>query len=200
MENKTGLTLLLFLTSLFIIPLPTYAQIEIPQDTILVFIHKSKDKQKFIKQNKKITYWVKGDKSKNKGRIEQITEEGIVINGTSISFDSLTKIGAKSTGLKIVQTTGKVLLISGTLVTGYGAYLVIHGYSIVNSDACGAFILVIMGVTIMSVGIPIAIIGAIPLAIVGQRFDLEKKWNVKMEIVPDKNYLKQKKKEERKNR
>jgi len=86
------------------------------------------------------------------------------------------------------------------LVTGYGAYLVIHGYSIVNSDACGAFILVIMGVTIMSVGIPVAIIGAIPLAIVGQRFDLEKKWNVKMEIVPDKNYLKQKKKEERKNR
>jgi len=52
----------------------------------------------------------------------------------------------------------------------------------------------------MSVGIPVAIIGAIPLAIVGQRFDLEKKWNVKMEIVPDKNYLKQKKKEERKNR
>jgi len=112
MEYKTGQTLLLFLTTLFIIPLPAYAQIEIPQDTILVFIHKSKDKQKFIKQNKKITYWVKGDKSKNKGRIEQITEEGIVINGTSISFDSLTKIGAKSTGLKIVQTTGKVLLLS----------------------------------------------------------------------------------------
>lgn len=176
------------------------AQEQTPLDTVIVFIHKTKDKQKFIKQNKKIIVWTENKNGRIKGKISKINENSFVIDGIEYQFDSIQKIGAKSTGLKIVQTTGKVLLISGILVTGYGAYMVYYGYSLLESDACVAFVSVMIGFIVMAAGIPVAIIGAIPLAIVGHRFNLQKKWDIKMEVIPDKEYVRQQKKLNRKNK
>jgi len=170
----------------------------VPMDTILLFSHKFKDKQKFVKDHKKISYWVINENNKKKGRIDSIADSFLIIDGNIIPFSQINKIGAKSTGLKIIQVTGKVLLVTGTVVSGFGAYLILYGYTIADTDACAAMFYIVYGVLAASIGVPVVIIGAIPLAIVGKRFDLQKKWNMQMQLVPDKKYVKEQKKQEKK--
>jgi len=176
-----------------------FSQEVMPVDTVLMFVHKTKAKNKFINENKKITYWLKDENEKQKGRLQDIQDSFLIIDGRTIPFDQFLKIGSKSTGLKIVQTTGKVLVITGTVVSSYGTYLIIYGKSIADVDGCGSVITIIAGVMVVLVGVPVIIIGAIPLALVGQRFNMEKKWNMQLQIVPDKKEIRQQKRENKRN-
>ncbi|MFC2114399.1 hypothetical protein ACFLRI_03525, partial [Bacteroidota bacterium] len=173
-------------------PFFAISQVDNSTDTILVFTHKSKKKQKFVKNGKKITYWLVGYGNKNKGRLQHITDSTVVINGNEYLFSDFSKIGVKSTGLRIIQTSGKVVLITGTLVTSLGAYFIYYSYNYSNpntdecNEACQAGCLLFGGIALTAAGGVCIIVGAIPLLIAGKKFDLEEKWDMHMEVVPAK--------------
>jgi hypothetical protein len=180
----------ILLLSLFV-PLCGHAQEETVYDTILVLTHKEKGKKKHIKSGKNIKYWLNGVDKKRKGKIEHITDSVMEIGDTTIAFSDLRQLRAKSTGLKIMQASGIIVLVPGALFSGFGSYLIYYAYAFTdpNNDGCSEGIMDIMlvtaGVLLAATGVIVLAVGAIPLVFTGKKFDLEK-WDLTTEIVVDK--------------
>lgn len=177
--------LIFCILSMALMQFELHAQNEVIYDTILLLTHKEKGKTKYLVKGKKITHWKKVDGAKNKGRLEGIKENKLLIDGVEYDFEDFKQIRAKSSGLKVIQISGKVVMATGTLVTVLGGYWIFYGYSIAGSDACGSGILIVFGVLAASVGIASVIIGSIPLLFSGKKFDMDL-WDMEMQLVPDK--------------
>lgn len=177
-----------------------FAQDEIINDTILLLTHAEKGKTKFIKEGKKIKYWLVEGNEKNKGRLERINDSSLVINGIEYQFTDLTKLRSKSTGLKLVQVSGKVVLVSGAIITSLGAYIIYYASVNVdpNNDCCSDAAALFIGGFFAVVGTITIVVGAIPLLISGKKFDLEK-WDMQMQIVPDKKATRKLERQAKKN-
>ncbi len=57
------------------------AQETTTKEKVLVFKHKEKDRYRYIKQDKRIKFWVYGQDEKIKGRLDEVRDNTIVVNG-----------------------------------------------------------------------------------------------------------------------
>jgi len=176
---------------LLITYLISFSQNETKEVTVLMLNHASKDKHKIIQEGKKVKIWIKED-AKVKGIMDSIGTSSIIIEDIEYDLSDIWKLSAKTTGLKVLNASGYVLLGTGTLITGFGGYLIYYAYAITDpsKDACnegiGDVILVTFGVVIAAVGAGTLIIGAIPALITGPKYNLEKKWQLEITTVEQK--------------
>ena len=173
----------------FVIPFFCKGDGVLPCDTVLVLKHKNKEHYKYIAIGKNVHYSTHLQSSKKKSKIIGLSDSSFFTELGEVYFVDLKSISAKTTGAKIIDASGKVVLVSGTLISGLGAYLIYYGQNYIHpdNDACGtavgAIVFVTVGVIAVVVGIPVIILGAIPLLLTGKNYDLEKKWNISTTVI-----------------
>lgn len=156
----------------------TFCQNE--NQNVLLIQHKWKNRVKYMKEGKRVVYWITDDEAKYKGRLDTIKDSSLVIKGQEFKLTDFDKFGGRSTGLKVVKLVGGATLASGTLVSGFGIAFIVEGYNMTDpEDCCGSVILITMGYVMIIVGVPTMAVGSIPLFFTGRRFDLDK-WELKI--------------------
>lgn len=97
------------------------------------------------------------------------------MNGQEYLLTEINNVRTNPIGLKIAKISGGVLTGGGGLLTAFGVYLIIAGFSL---NECGAFIAVALGAAFGIGGLAVVIVGGIPLLIGEKKFELETKWNL----------------------
>lgn len=126
---------------------------------VLVFEHLQKNETKLLSEGAGITYRLKTDDKKRKGKIELIKEKSIVVSGQEYALSDFKMIAGK------VRTDRQLL---GGVLTGVGMTTTLIGGAFLNSQ---------MGLGIL-VGGAAALGGGISLITGKKKFHFSKGWTV----------------------
>ena len=155
---------------------------------------KNPDKAKFFKPKKTDRFSLVWRGPKNtKAGWGKCGIPPLLLTVRNMRLSEFQMIGGRSIGLTTAKVIGGTVMATGTLVSGLGASWVIVGS---RQNDCGGAILVVLGVTTVAAGGVAIILGAIPLAITGKRFRMDKKWDVEI----GEREVKQKRKKRKKER
>lgn len=162
---------------------------------VLAISHKNKEKVKYIQEGKRVVYWLKDERKKQKGKYTFLNDSTITVDGNVVPLADLRKIGGRTIGGKIVDIAGATVLGTGTIVSGFGVYLIYFGSHYTSDDYCneamGQIIYVFIGAATVIIGATGVIIGGIPLLITGKRYNLETKWDIEKGIIQKKVKVKE---------
>ncbi len=158
--NSTTLVLLCFLFSI-----PNLFAQTLIDDTrtlkVLVFEHEQKDKKKLISQTGIIKYKLRSDpKVVHKGRLDDIKEGAMVVNGKEVKFEDCIMIAGR-------VNTEEALV--GGICVGIGFSGMIAGAALLGN--------IVVGGTVALAGVA-ALVAGIILITKMKRFNLDKGWEV----------------------
>lgn len=160
-------------------------------ENILVFRKKNNpEKAKFFKPNKRIVYRLYEDDKKQRGRLGEMEDSTLYIDGVAHQLSDFKMIGGRSAGLVTAKVIGGTVFATGSIISAMGAYWIVVGLN--NDDSCEGVILVLLGAGVATIGTAAVLVGAIPLAITGKRYRLDTKWDVEI----GEREIKQKRKKE----
>ena len=148
--------------------------------TILELSKKENPKRKvYLKQGKKIQYRLAKSKKFYKGRIDQIKDSSLVINGVELDVNFIEELKAKGLKLGLLRKAPQSILYTSSGIAGVAGIIfsifLIQG----NDPFTGIFIFYFM---FFFTALPLLFIGLIFLLIsslANTKFDLVKDWNVK---------------------
>lgn len=147
------------------------------KEAVLLLTHKLDNKALYFKQGKRITYWIMGGPIPEKGRIKGVTENSIVINGEEYALSEIAKVEARGDWTNPSRIFGGFFIGGGIALWGYG--IVIAGNSIF-----APLVIAFFG----ALGTAAVALGAIPLLIKKQAFDMSTSWDLHVvDQIPSKN-------------
>jgi len=148
---------------------------------VLALCHHTSSKKVIFKKGHKIKVWY-GENHGEKGKIDSISMNSIYINGFAFEINKIYKLRCKRRG---ATRTGTILLPVGGIIT-IGGVVMMSGddkdkaidSSLVDQKDVGV-VLTALGCGLMATGIT--------LLSLRKKYDLVKKWELKTEVLVDKD-------------
>ena len=141
--------------------------IEKSSNAVLLFTHKNKDRALYVKQGKKLSFWLKGSPDFHRGKIEGLSSNAIKIDGEIYSLDELAKVRGRRFGNPGGKIVGGFLMSGAVALAGYGVHLS-------RLSSIGPLFVIIP----FSMGMAIGSLGTLAFLINEKELDLITTWDI----------------------
>lgn len=100
------------------------------QHNALLLKDKRSKRFKIFAENQKIKFWMKDyPKVKMRGRLQQVTDSAIVVDGTAFSLSNINKIAKSQPALTVFKVIGAAGVVCFAFWVGVGVLLLINEYT-----------------------------------------------------------------------